>query len=165
MKKEFKLFTVCCTVFFYVLVLPNFENLATPLLIKLNLNIRPKSKTTTQSGISVSTINLFSTTVYIKIMTAWSSLTPSLTTHPYHSLLIGLLDNLQCLYLSYFLQNIICFLPFWVQSHFLFVDLLMFKVYNVGKLWTYIVLLYLFVKLQYQCWRSQCHHQLCKPML
>ena len=40
------------------------------------------------------------------------------------------LDHLHCLHLSYFLWDIICFLPFLVWNHFLLFDQLTFIVHN-----------------------------------
>ena len=50
------------------------------------------------------------------------------------------------------------FIFYLMWTHFLLLDLLIFIVCNLSRLWTDMVQIYLLEKLQWQCQRSQCHH-------
>ena len=75
------------------------------------------------------------------------------------------LSHLSSLHLSYFLLDIACVLLFLMWNHFLLLDQCMFKVRCLGRVWTYIIQMYLLVRLQQLCQRSRRLHQVNEPLL
>ena len=54
---------------------------------------------------------------------------------------------------------------FLMWNHFLLLNLLMFKVYSLSRVYTNMVLMYLLTRPHQQCWRSCCLHQMSELLL